>query len=160
MEDSKSFAARSMTAAVGTLRWLAPELLGPSEDATCASSSASDVYAYACVCYEIFSGKVPFYEMTNYQAMNSVINGIRPPRPDTCHGLDDKIWSIIESCWTHQPLQRLDTGRIVKRLRLLSASSVDERPIDKFDSSFPPRTMYSQAEHPFSALPSTTDAAR
>ena len=53
MEDSKSFAARSMTAAVGTLRWLAPELLGPSEDATCASSSASDVYAYACVCYEV-----------------------------------------------------------------------------------------------------------
>ncbi|KAK1227626.1 Rho guanine nucleotide exchange factor [Marasmius sp. AFHP31] len=35
----------------GTTRWLAPELLRPGPN--CVSSRESDVYAYACVCYEI-----------------------------------------------------------------------------------------------------------
>jgi serine/threonine protein kinase len=40
----------------GTLRWQAPELLDPElDDASCRATSASDVYAYACVCYEVLS---------------------------------------------------------------------------------------------------------
>jgi serine/threonine protein kinase len=44
----------TMTRVTGTLRWQAPELLDPdADDSTCAISLASDVYAYACVCYEV-----------------------------------------------------------------------------------------------------------
>lgn len=39
-----------ITRAAGTLRWQAPELL---EDDDVCNSPASDVYAYACVCYEV-----------------------------------------------------------------------------------------------------------
>jgi hypothetical protein len=74
-------------------------------------------------------------------------------------GLDDEIWSIIESCWTHEPIERLTTHQIVERLRLLSTSSV-QRTIDNFDPLFPSRTLYSQAEHPFSALSNPMDAAK
>lgn len=95
--------------------------------------------------------------------MTSVMLGKRPSRPshDMCviRGLDDEIWSIIESCWTHEPIERLTTHQIVECLRLLSTSSV-QRAIDNFDPLFPSRTLYSQAEHPFSALSNPIDAAK
>ncbi|KIM91557.1 hypothetical protein PILCRDRAFT_763184 [Piloderma croceum F 1598] len=163
-KDSKSFVVNSTTTmrVAGTLRWQAPELFDPcADDTACVSSLASDVYAFACVCYEMFSGEVPFHDIRNdYRVMNSVMLGKRPTRPshDMC-GLDDEIWCIIESCWTHKPIERLTTHKIVERLRLLSTTSV-ERPIDNFDPLFPSQTLYSQAEHPFSALPNLMNAAK
>ena len=54
VKDSKSFVSRNSTAkAGGTMRWLAPELLSP--DDTQRTSKASDIYAFACVCYEVSS---------------------------------------------------------------------------------------------------------
>jgi hypothetical protein len=38
------------------MRWLAPELLSP--DDTQHTSKASDIYAFACVCYEVSSAHV------------------------------------------------------------------------------------------------------
>ena len=35
------------------MRWLAPELLDPDINANCVNTFASDVLAYACVCYEV-----------------------------------------------------------------------------------------------------------
>ena len=53
-KDTMSFAAASSNGATGTLRWLAPELLTiDSENTAWANTTASDVYAYACVCYEV-----------------------------------------------------------------------------------------------------------
>jgi serine/threonine protein kinase len=55
-KDSKSFVVKSATTmrVTGTLRWQAPELFDPyADDTTCVSSLASDVYAFACVCYEV-----------------------------------------------------------------------------------------------------------
>ena len=38
----------------GTLRWQAPELLNPeSEEGDGRNNMPSDVYAFACVCYEV-----------------------------------------------------------------------------------------------------------
>ena len=54
--DSRSFqfTSAASTRVKGTLRWQAPELLDPEmDDASCANTFASDVYAYAWVCYEV-----------------------------------------------------------------------------------------------------------
>jgi serine/threonine protein kinase len=54
-KDSTSLVT-TFTPTAGTLRWQAPELLDPElDDASCRATSASDVYAYACVCYEVLS---------------------------------------------------------------------------------------------------------
>ena len=42
---------QSSTNMGGTLRWMAPELLVPSEDVQ--RTYASDIYAFACVCVEV-----------------------------------------------------------------------------------------------------------
>jgi len=141
------------------LRWQAPELLDPDlDDALCVNTLASDVYAYACVCYEIFFGQIPFHEIAHdFRVMNAIMQGKRPPRPDDhrsrVRGLDDGIWNIIEICWARDRDSRLTARQIVERLRSSPACAIDERPVDNIDSSFPSRTLYSQAEHPFSALP-------
>ncbi|KAJ6573538.1 kinase-like domain-containing protein, partial [Mycena vulgaris] len=61
----------------GTVRWQAPELFMSGAQ----NSFVSDVYAFSCVCYEIFTGRVPFQELTNDMAvMFQVIQGSRPTR--------------------------------------------------------------------------------
>ena len=90
--------------------------------------------------------------------------GRRPVRPadDRCRirGLDDKIWSIIENCWAQEPDDRLSARQIVAHLQLLLAGTNDLRLHDEFDSSLPSRTLYSQADHPFSALADTVVASK
>ena len=59
---AKDFTSLAVTSAPitrtgGTLRWQAPELLDPNvDDENCKSTLASDIYAYACVCYEVIYG--------------------------------------------------------------------------------------------------------
>jgi hypothetical protein len=88
------------------------------------------------------------------------LEGRRPARPsdDLCHirGLDDDIWNIIEICWAQEPSHRPSASDIVNRLHAL-LTWTDERPHDELDSSFPSRTLYSQADHPFSIF---TDMAK
>ena len=37
----------------GTLRWQAPELIEPPSDEWAKATPASDIYSFACVCYEV-----------------------------------------------------------------------------------------------------------
>ena len=37
----------------GTLRWQAPELIDPPSDELANATIASDIYSFACVCYEV-----------------------------------------------------------------------------------------------------------
>ena len=37
----------------GTLRWQAPELIDPPADESAKATPASDIYSFACVCYEV-----------------------------------------------------------------------------------------------------------
>jgi serine/threonine protein kinase len=51
---SLTLTSSTTTRTTGTLRWQAPELLDPDLDEyKCNNSIASDIYAYACVCYEV-----------------------------------------------------------------------------------------------------------
>jgi len=163
-KESKTSAVTSILSTAsnrtaGTLRWQAPELLAPeSDDAAWANTAASDVYAYACVCYEIFSDQVPFHEIGHdFWVITAVKEGKRPSRPShdrsRIRGLDHAIWTLIQTCWASDPDSRLTAHQIVEYLRSSLARIIDERPVDNFDPWFPSRTLYSQAEHPFSALP-------
>jgi hypothetical protein len=88
--------------------------------------------------------------------MAAITQGKRPSHPDDhlsrVRGLDNGIWTIIETCWARDPRSRLTAYQIVERLRSSPACVIDDRPVDYIDSSFPSRALYSQAEHPFSAL--------
>ncbi|KAJ7768228.1 kinase-like domain-containing protein [Mycena metata] len=96
----------------GTPRYHAPELLRPRGK----KSAASDVYAFGCVCYEILTEKVPFYEEKNdISAMLQVLDGNRPSRPASCMGTPqlDNLWDLLQSCWEDDPQKRPKASQIV-----------------------------------------------
>jgi len=144
----------------GTLRWQAPELLGSSREETethqC-NTKATDIYAYACLCYEMFAGHQPFYHIRNFfNVLPRVKKGIRPHRPSDklcrARGLNDEIWNLVEDCWSSDPKQRPAAADVLKRLRELPDKQLDQRPPDDFRRSFPSQMLYMHAEHPFSVL--------
>ncbi|KAJ8083207.1 hypothetical protein PM082_009079 [Marasmius tenuissimus] len=112
----------------GTARWLSQEILqggsGPTKE--------SDVYAFACVCYEIYTALPPFHELTNDAAVifHVVVSKKCPARPVEVSELDDGMWNIMEACWSADPtfrpnaakvLARIESEALVERKRLINA---------------------------------------
>ncbi|KAG6878877.1 hypothetical protein C0992_006967 [Termitomyces sp. T32_za158] len=107
----------------GTINWQAPELLDVVHSSPPKNTTASDVYALACVCYEIFTGQRPLYELPSARIADMVVKGRRPRRPDSSHlawtqwGLTEPIWALTEECWLQDPMARPKIDAIVRRLR-------------------------------------------
>ena len=61
------------------------------------------------VIYEVLSGQVPFRLSGEFVAMEKVIEGVRPERPEGEIGMlfTDGIWELVHLCWMHQPGDRI-----------------------------------------------------
>jgi serine/threonine protein kinase len=161
----------------GTMRWLAPELFVSSESFDLQTrqrhNEATDIYAFACVCYEVwglnisvftavsdefqmFSGRNPFYNLSNAQVLVNVEKGNRPPRPlddsSRLRGLSDEMWTLIETCWAQEPENRLGVEETVSRLEALAIPRDDDRPLDGSSLNHISHTLSNHTEHPFAAL--------
>ncbi|KIJ97729.1 hypothetical protein K443DRAFT_105163, partial [Laccaria amethystina LaAM-08-1] len=101
----------------GTLRWQAPELIDPPSDESAKATPASDIYSFACVCYEF---------VRDGTVIKKVLEGSRPPRPADTSLLPDKIWKVIEMCWNQEPQDRPSSESVIEQLPL--AGIVDDRP--------------------------------
>ncbi|KAJ8083329.1 hypothetical protein PM082_009201 [Marasmius tenuissimus] len=115
----------------GTTRWLAPELLldggGPSKE--------SDVYSYACVCYEIFTGLHPFPEFANEMAVAfNVAQGKRPSRPEGAPELSDAMWALMSACWDATPSSRPTASHVLKNVEEMD-QMVDTSPASDWSGS-------------------------
>ncbi|KAK1221614.1 hypothetical protein PQX77_015580 [Marasmius sp. AFHP31] len=121
----------SATRPAGTMRWLAPELLSGGER----PSKKSDVYSFACVCYEIFTGLRPFAELTNDMAvMFAVAQGDRPSRPQETFGLSDTMWILMTQCWMRAPSSRPTAGWVLENVGKMASKASDSTAADWNDS--------------------------
>ncbi|KAJ6534228.1 kinase-like domain-containing protein [Mycena capillaripes] len=100
----------------GCTRWMAPETLDPVtwgvQDRPC--TTASDMYAFACVCLELYTGNAPFRELGESAVILQVVQGGRPKRPVGI--IPDPVWDIMEKCWSHNFVNRPDIDEIVRTL--------------------------------------------
>ncbi|KAJ7782500.1 kinase-like domain-containing protein, partial [Mycena maculata] len=92
----------------GNLLWMAPELIDPERfGLEFARTPASDVYAFGCVCIELYTGRAPFSELSQAGALLRIINGERPARPSgTTPAMSDTLWQNVTSFWKQDPTAR------------------------------------------------------
>jgi hypothetical protein len=60
---------------------------------------------------EVFTGKVPYFGMTEPAVMFAVgVKGQIPARPEeqmlSDNEFGDELWSLLVNCWWHQPKER------------------------------------------------------
>jgi len=83
----------------GSIRYLAPELFdtaGPHTHKT----TKSDVYAFGCLVFEVFSGQPPYAEVPEQQVPFALFNGYALQRPEqpVARGFTDDLWGLCQRC--------------------------------------------------------------
>jgi hypothetical protein len=140
MVGPTSIVSPSLRKGGGTARWMAPELCDLDDaNSQVICSSEADIYAFAMVVLEVFTGKnilqpyllllttdvpscpgaLPFAGVPNTdKVIQMVIKGQRPARPKGAdiHGLTDEVWGIVQTCWSQEPHLRLRAFQVVEGL--------------------------------------------
>ncbi|KAF8183770.1 kinase-like domain-containing protein, partial [Mycena galopus ATCC 62051] len=92
--------ATTNTTRAGSLYWMAPELLDPERfGLKFARTPATDVYAFGCVCVELYTGRPPFSNLPEPAALLKVLNGERPERPTGPPAMSDALWQHVTKFW-------------------------------------------------------------
>ena len=120
-----SFTVAATPGAVGTSRWLAPEIISPAlKVMPVVESKPADVFALAILTYEVFTGKLPFEEQKDEAIAHHISQGARPAMPENAHGagLSVGMWELMESCWKQNPKNRPTAGEVVRRLELMKST--------------------------------------
>lgn len=99
----------SMTPDSGTYRWMAPEMISNKT-----FSMKADVYSFGIILWEMFTGEIPYHDMSTIQAAFAVVDKeVRPPVPANC---PRPLKELMEECWATNPDKRPSFYEIVKRL--------------------------------------------
>ncbi|KAF8183830.1 kinase-like domain-containing protein [Mycena galopus ATCC 62051] len=109
--------ATMSTTRAGSLYWMAPELLDPGRfGIEFTRTPASDVYAFGCVCFEMYTERPPFGNLPEPAALVKVIAGERPDRPSGPPAMTDTLWEHVTACWSQSPTSRPETEIVVQRM--------------------------------------------
>ena len=109
------------TITVGTVQWMAPEVLAETSFGT-----PSDIYSLAMVLYEVCFRKIPFANYPENAVMGKVIKGERPEislKLLEAGGLGG-LGPVMLSCWSENPSARPDISQLMARLSEVFASSI------------------------------------
>ena len=79
-------------------------------------SKSADVFAFAMLAVEVFSGKIPFGNTKNELAVIKIASGKRPTKPQAAKklGLGVEMWKFIEKCWSEDPNERPIIDEVVR----------------------------------------------
>ena len=81
-------------------------------------STASDVWSYGVVLWEIYSlGKIPWDRLSPIEIRDLLLRGERLARPDRCP-LD--MYEVMLDCWEPTSQDRPTFGMLVQRMELVS----------------------------------------
>ncbi|KAJ6542648.1 kinase-like domain-containing protein [Mycena capillaripes] len=122
IEDAVSTTSGALTSTAnhaGSLRWFAPELMAPTFFGCerFVRTPATDVYAFACVCLELYTGSPPFSDVSpDVAAMLKVVAGERPAQPAT---MSDNLWQLVTAAWAQIFLDRPGLEAIIESMRML-----------------------------------------
>ncbi|KAG6914827.1 hypothetical protein DXG01_015086 [Tephrocybe rancida] len=140
----------TMASKGGSTRWQAPELHESEDEAEeVYNTKATDVFAWAGICYEIFTGCLPFFELSNPVVIAArIIQGHTPTCPEAdnvawgIRGLNERVWNLMKECWHFKPSTRPDMSQIL--LKLAAENITDTRPPPEWEKDASMRFRNSQ----------------
>jgi hypothetical protein len=98
--------ASLMTMGVGTMQYMAPEVLNPPDDGAAHSYDAKiDVYSFGVLLWELFSAAKPFAQLQAAQIVVAVLVKRARPSPDPLSS-PATILALMRCCWSHEPAER------------------------------------------------------
>ncbi|KAK1235273.1 hypothetical protein PQX77_001507 [Marasmius sp. AFHP31] len=111
--DSQRLAGLSNTSGrQGLARWLAPELLKSGKKT--AMCPESDIYAFGCVCYEIYAKRAPFEDVEEYEIYHIVV--VQNQRLELPRQVPEGMRRLIQDCWHTEPSSRPKAPRIADEI--------------------------------------------
>ncbi|KAG2144219.1 kinase-like domain-containing protein, partial [Suillus clintonianus] len=93
----------------GAIRYAAPELLSPDEDARelPIPLEKADIYSFGCIMLQVLSGRLPRSEVTtgilDLHIAVMILEGRKPQRPDGYPAIVDLDWDFIQKCLLFEP---------------------------------------------------------
>ncbi|KAJ7731239.1 kinase-like protein, partial [Mycena metata] len=91
----------------GSIRWMAPELIAPDLfGGRFLRTPATDLYAFGCVCIELYTGQPPFASLSETASLFRVVKGERPERPFGESALSDDLWRHVNEYWAQDSAKR------------------------------------------------------
>jgi len=112
-DDLKTAGTATMGGAglAGTPAFMAPELL---EDNT--FNEQSDVYSFAFVMFEIWSGDSPWKGLNSAQILTKVL--VKKARPEISFHIPDEMRKLMVRAWAHKPGERPSFKEIAAAVRV------------------------------------------
>jgi len=126
------------------IRWTAVEIFKGQP-----YTSASDVWSFGVVCWEVFSsGMLPWSWLSNQEVTEAITRGERLKKPDKC---PDDLWGLILQCWSEHPTERPTFAALLKKLneaRRTVTEIQSARRISTEDEESPHENLYLKSPEP------------
>jgi len=106
IEDLIGPSGNTTSTCQGTVRWMAPELILDDENNKMLQLTfGSDVWSFGCTAYELLTGKLPYHDRPrDFSVIRDIMRGCKPGEPDAsldyAPGPQDKIWNLLDHCWS------------------------------------------------------------
>ena len=101
---------------IGTISWVAPEVIDPEVEGKRIYTTKSDVYSYGIMLWELLTRRIPFDEFKNFEVPVKIMKGKRPTiPPDSNSGYAQ----LLKRCWQHRAADRPTTKEVIDDLETL-----------------------------------------
>uniref|UniRef100_A0A914VMS5 Mitogen-activated protein kinase kinase kinase n=1 Tax=Plectus sambesii TaxID=2011161 RepID=A0A914VMS5_9BILA len=98
----------------GTAAWMSPEIINQSSSGI---STATDVWSYAVVLWEMLTREIPYDGLTEFRIYSLIAEyGTKLIIPESC---PDRLTRLIRSCWKRDPKERIDFKQILAIIRMM-----------------------------------------
>ncbi len=93
-------ATKTMTKGIGTLCWMAPEVMRGAEATGKNYSNKADIYSYGMILWELAARELPYKDLNQFEIPRRVSEGERPEIPQDC---PQPLAHLIRWCWHANP---------------------------------------------------------